>query len=65
MPRQPRFLARLPRWQLATLPVYHVFQYCETSFKTYQYSVHIVPGTLRIQSLGAAGEGGGGGGGGF
>ena len=26
------------KFRLATLPVYHAFQYCETSFKTYQYS---------------------------
>ena len=40
-PPQERERHKNHKFRLATSPVYHAFQYCETSFKTYQYSVGI------------------------
>ena len=37
-PPQERERHKHHEFTLATLQVYHAFQYCETSFKTYQYS---------------------------
>ena len=40
-PPQERERHKNHKLRLATLPVYHAIQYCETSFKTYQYSVGV------------------------